>query len=95
MNKKGNLYLTFIVMLVIFMIGVKFIPFMEDGVDNFRTTYQCSGTTVTYWNTTSQSNYTVTVSDGSKLACLIVDTAIPYFIVVLLSLCGGALANEL
>ena len=68
---------TAITALVLFMVGTQFIPFAQDSIDDFRTSYQCS---------TNSS-----ISDGAKASCLVTDIGIPYFIWLLVSLAIGLL----
>lgn len=80
MNKKGGLYLAFATGIIIFMLGMLFIPFIKDGVTDFRANIQCTNSSI---------------SDGTKLTCLYGDTVVPYFIITIISLLGGLLTNEL
>ncbi|MFW5902807.1 MAG: hypothetical protein ACOC56_00490 [Atribacterota bacterium] len=76
MNKKGNIYFAVIIALIIWISGIMIMPFMVDGVDDFRTEMNCSDSSI---------------SDGAKLTCLSGDTLIPYFIWTLISLALGFL----
>lgn len=81
MNKKGALFMAFVIAGMIFMAGMLLIPFFQDGVTDFRTNLQCS---------TNSS-----ISDGAKLTCLAGDAVLPYFIWAIISLAGGIIFNEL
>lgn len=80
MNKKGNFFLAFVIAGMIFMTGMLCLPFIKDGVTDFRTNIQCSN---------------ASISDGTKLLCLGGDSVVPYFLITILSLAGGLVANEL
>ena len=80
MNKKGGIYLSVVFAIFFFMAGVLMIPLIKDGVTDTRTSIQCTNSSI---------------SDGAKLTCLIIDTEVPYFIVIILALAGGFIGNEL
>jgi len=63
-----------------FMAGMLIIPFIKDNVTDSRTEIQCTNSSI---------------SDGAKLTCLVVDTGVPYFILMILALAGGFIGNEL
>jgi len=80
MNKKGNLYLGVVFALFFFMFGMLMLPILKDGVTSARTNVGCS---------------TSTISDGSKLVCLGLDSGVPYFILGIITLAGGFIGNEI
>lgn len=82
MNKKGSsLYLAVATGIILFMLGMLIIPFIKDSVTDTRTNLQCS---------TNSS-----ISDGTKFTCLFVDTAVPYYIIIIISFVGGLIVHEL
>jgi len=81
MNRKGQgLFMSIIVGVMIFMVGVLFINFLTPEVTVVRnaTNLDCSNA--------------AGISDGTKLACLVVDLVIPYFILIIFSFAGGIIA---
>lgn len=77
-NKKAQMGLGFaiIVAIVLFMIGMINVNFIKDEVTRARGSSQmnCSDSTI---------------SDGSKLTCLLIDIVVPYFIIIVISTTGG------
>jgi low temperature requirement protein LtrA len=82
MNKKGSMFFAVIVAIMIFMIGVLYVHFIKQEVTQAR-------------GTSGLSCSTGGISDGNKLTCLFVDTVLPYFILLFLSVAGGAIAEKL
>lgn len=81
MNKKGQTtMLTVLFAIFIFLAGVVFINFLIPEVDVFRATMECSNAAV--------------ISDGTKLTCLFGDAVIPYWILLIVSLSGGAILER-
>ncbi len=83
MNRKGQgLFMSIIVGVMIFMVGVLFINFLMPEVTVVRnaTNLDCSNA--------------AGISDGTKLACLVVDLVIPYFILLIFSFSGGIIAGR-
>lgn len=78
MNKKAQMGLGFaiVVAIVIFMIGMINVNFIKDEVTRARgsTQMNCSDSTI---------------SDGSKLTCLLIDLVVPYFIIIIVATAGG------
>jgi hypothetical protein len=81
MNKRGAAFLGIITAIIIFMAGALMIEHYKDTITSTRTTLDCS-------------NYTG-ISDGTKLVCLEIDLLLPYFILTLLSIAGGFIAETL
>lgn len=79
-NKKGTLFIGFLFAFFFFMLGVWLIPSMQDSVTSTRTSIGCTNSSI---------------SDGAKLTCLMADSGVPYFIVIILTLVGGFIGNEL
>lgn len=81
MNKKGaTLGLAIITALGIFIIGFMFINFLTPEVSNFRIDLNCASAD--------------SISDGTKLLCLVGDAGIPIFILAIISLGVGAITKR-
>ena len=76
-NAQAGIYLSIVIALMLFIMGMLMINFLKDRVTDTRNNLECSTNT--------------TISDGTKLACLITDSVIPYIMLVLLSGAGGIL----
>lgn len=81
MNKRGSLFLGAIVALVVFMSGVLFIQFLQDTVTDARIDLDCSTP--------------ADITDGTKLLCLIIGGAIPYYIIAFISIAVGFIAEKI
>lgn len=81
MNNKGQTMLAIYFAVFIFLIGIVFINFLKPEVTSFRTSMNC----------TDVNN----ISDGTKLACLLGDTVVLYWIVIVISISGGTILNKL
>jgi len=79
-NKKGNLYMAATFAFLFFLVGMLMLPFIENSSTSLRTNLNCASNTI---------------SDGTKLVCLMGDTVVPYFIVGVLMLAGGFIGNNL
>ena len=66
--------------IAVFVIGFMFINFLMPEVTNFRTDMNCASSTI---------------SDGSKLMCLMGDLTIPYIMLTILSLAVGAITARM
>jgi len=80
MNKRGSFFLGFVVFLIVFINGVLFIPFIQDDITTTRIDLNCSDSTI---------------SSGNMITCLMVDSAIPYFIVLFISVALGFIAGKI
>ena len=80
MNKRGGVLLMILFSIFIFMVGVLFMNLLKDDVTSAKTNLSCSSSS--------------TISDGTKLACIIVGGVIPYFIIMIISLAGGLLLDS-
>ena len=81
MNKKGaTLGLAIITALGVFIIGFMFLNFLTPEVSNFRIDLNCADAS--------------SISDGTKLLCLVGDAGIPVFILAVLSLGIGAITKR-
>ena len=81
MNKKGNLGIAIVTSIVIFIIGFASLNLLMPEVTQFRTDMDCATA--------------ADISDGTKVLCLIVDTTIPYWILLILSLSVGGIVARL
>ncbi len=81
-NKKGQtMGIAILSAIVIFIIGIMCINFLLTEVSTARIELSCSDA--------------ATISDGSKMLCLIVDTQVPYFIWLVFSISLGAILARL
>jgi len=79
MNRRGQtLGIAIVGILFVFIVGFLTINFFFDEVTTFRTALSCATP--------------ATISDGTKLLCLAVDTTIPYWILLILIITVGAIA---
>ena len=74
MNKRGSLFLGVTIGIVIYIMGVMFLPFLINDIDTARDAFDCSSSTI---------------SDATKLNCLITNVATPYIIWFFVSLLLG------
>ena len=79
MNKQANVYSAVMIGLIIFMVGMIVVNFIEPNVTQTRTDLSCSA---------------AGISDGTKLMCLMADTAVPYYIVLIFAIVGGIIADK-
>ena len=79
-GKKGSVWLGVTIAIVVYIFGILFLPFIADDVDTFRINMNCSNSSIT---------------DSSKLACLVGDLTIPYFIWILVSIAIGFIVGGL
>ena len=82
MNNKGQtIGVAIIVAIMFFMVGMMVLNFLMPEVTRARsiTNLNCSDSTI---------------SDGSKLTCLMVDTIIPYFMLLVLSVAIGKVTER-
>ncbi len=80
MNKKGGLFLGLMFMFIFFIFGMLMLPYMKDGATEMRTDVQCTNSSI---------------SDGAKVTCLLGDSSVPYFIVIIMMLAGGFVGKNL
>lgn len=81
-HKKGQtLGLAILSGLFVFMVGMLAINFLMSEINDFRINMQCSSP--------------ATISDGTKVLCLIVDTTVPYWILLAFSILVGAITARL
>ena len=79
MNKKGSVFFSVVIGLIVFMTGVLFIPFIVDDITTFRTALDCE--------------MTGTITSGTMMTCLFGSALIPYFIWFFTSLALGFIAG--
>lgn len=97
MNNKGNLFLSVVVGIVILMVGILFISFVDgEVIRGQNSTYDYGGGVdgrlgINCGNSTDPN---LTITDGGKLACLATEAVNPYFIVLILSVAGGAIVSR-
>ena len=75
---SGGIFFGVAIAIFVFTVGVLFIPFVIDSIDNFRVNLDCSNPTI---------------SDGTKITCLFGDLVIPYLIWFFVSLAIGIVAG--
>ena len=81
-SKRGQtLGITIISVIFVFIVGLMTINFLFDDISNFRVNLNCASA--------------ATISDGTKLLCLVVDTTIPYWILLMFSITIGAIAARM
>ena len=78
-NKKGNIFFAIVIALILFMIGMLMVNFIKTEVTNARTDLTC----------------TSPATDGTKILCLLLDSTVPYFMVLILSIALGVLTEKL
>jgi len=74
-NKKGQLGsigLVAIIAFMFFMCGMLFITPLEDSIDTARNDLNCTSV--------------ATISDGTKMTCLVTDIALPYILITIISI---------
>jgi len=80
MNKKASAIFGITIGIFIYIMGVLLIPFVIDDVDTARISFDCTNSSI---------------SDGTKLNCLMTDITIPYFILFFVSILLGFIAGSL
>jgi len=78
------MFLSIIVGIMIFIVGMVFINFIDMEVDTMLSEFGCGS--VQNGNIVNQS---LNLSDGAKATCMVAELVIPYFIVVVLAAAGG------
>lgn len=78
-NKGQSAALAILTAFMLFMIGMIFINPLKTSIDSSRLGMNCSDSTI---------------SDGSKLTCLIIDIVMPYFIISIFSIAGGLVISR-
>ena len=68
-------------MIMILIVGFMMINFLTPEISNFRTNINCADGS--------------SISDGTKLICLVTDTTVPYWIWLIVSVSFGAILMRL
>ena len=76
MNKRGSIVMGLVVSVLIFVMGVLFLPALSSEIDTFRSTMTCDS---------------ATISGGNMLSCIVGDAMMPYFILLIFSIVSGIL----
>ncbi len=74
MNKRGAIFLGLSLGIFLFIMGVLIMPFILDDITTARTSLDCGGDSI---------------SDGTKLVCLLISGLNPYYIWLFTSLAVG------
>lgn len=79
---QGSLGIAIIVAITFFIVGMISLNFVRESIDTARLpqNMNCSNPE--------------SISDGTKLACLTIDLVLPYLIIVIISISGGAIAGR-
>jgi hypothetical protein len=80
-NKRGNIYSAVMISIILFMIGMICMNFIKPEVTTARTSLSCSSAN--------------TISDGTKLMCLAIDTVVPYLFILIIAITGGVITEKL
>jgi hypothetical protein len=83
MNNKSQasgMGISVVIAIIIFMAGMLTINIVKPSVTDARTDLSCSS---------------ASISDGTKLTCLIIDVVVPYFMIIVLSAAGGLITYRL
>jgi len=80
-SKKGNVFSTIMIALLIFLVGMLVANFFKPEIDTARIGLNCDDT--------------ANITDGTKLMCLSVDITLVYFIILVLSIVGGIITDKL
>ncbi|MFP4457166.1 MAG: hypothetical protein ACLFPS_05845 [Clostridia bacterium] len=77
MNKKGLLGVTILTTIAILIVGLVTVNFLFSEVDTFRAGLNCASPD--------------SISDGTKILCLVGDITIPYYIYIIFALALGGI----
>lgn len=80
MNKKANIYSVALMAFMLFSVGMIVANFLKSPIDDARTSLDCTNT--------------AGISDGAKFLCLQIDGALIYFIILVVSIAGGAVLDK-
>ena len=82
MNNKANIMMGVFMAVFIFLFGMIYINYLPDSVTAAQNSdnLDCSNSSIT---------------DGQKLTCLGTDIIVPGFIIIILSIAGGAITSKL
>lgn len=81
MANDGSLGVVIVIAIFIFIVGIPVVNILKGEVTTARgsTGLDCTNSSIT---------------DGTKLTCLAVDTTIPYFMLVVISIAGGMIVGR-
>lgn len=83
MNNKGQtVFMSIILTIALFMIGMLLINFFKPEITNARA------------NNALDCSNSASISDGNKLMCLYVGSTLPLYILAVLSTAGGIIAAK-
>ena len=89
MNNKGQMGIAIVTAIMIFMVGMVVVNILKPEITTARSSasgLDCANTTFTNGSS---------ISDGTRLTCLVIDFTIPYFIIIIFSVAGGAIVGRL
>lgn len=78
-NKKGSLYFSVIIAIILFMVGMIVVNFVKTEVSSSRTSLNCAAP----------------ATDGTKILCLLVDSTVPYWIILVLSISLAVITEKI
>jgi len=81
MNNRGQLGMGIMAMIILVVLGLMMTNFIMDEVNTARAALTCASPD--------------SISDGTKLLCLVFDITIPYWIIIIFSVAGGAVLTKL
>jgi hypothetical protein len=80
MNKKANVYSVILITFLLFSVGLIIANFLKEPITDARTNLECSNA--------------ASITDGAKLLCLTIDFTMIYFIILVVSIAGGAILDR-
>jgi len=85
LNQMGNrgqtVMLAILFAAMFFLLGIVIVNFIQPDVRDAQVSLDCNSASV--------------ISDGTKIACLITDGVVPYFIILIVSTAGGIVTSKL
>ena len=81
MNKKAQVFLSIVFFIFYMLAGILILNLVKDDVETARTDLSCSSAS--------------TISDGTKLLCLFLDSSVIYLFIVIASGGGGYITERL
>jgi len=87
MNNRGQILITIISGIMIFIAGMVFLNFLQPEVNTMM-----SESGLNCGNSSSDPN--LSISDGAKATCLIGEIVVPYFIIIVISVAGGVIVSR-
>lgn len=79
MNKKGNIFSSIMLAIMLFLVGMIVVNFIMPEQTSARSSVGCSAPD----------------TDGEKLLCLVLDLPVIYTIILILSISGGIILDKL